>query len=472
MADNQNTQSPELSKWAERMQMNRDFIAGQDAVKSRARAIHYMPLPAAGMTDADYTSYLKRVAFFPAASRVHDGCVSLIFRKDPILESPTLQAVKDIITQNGDSLETFSEEVVSEVLTTDYFAILVDHPADMPSGLNAANAIALNWRPFLAGYPYESILDFKQGLVNGLKGYTYVKLRDTAHQYRELKLINGTYTVTIHREGEGGEYAQASSHTPRRLGKPLDFIPFEIIKRHNGPLPKKALLEDVVNINASHYIQEGDLSQALYNCSGPQKVVINAARQKNPDGTDKERNEYPAGSHVVWELSGENVNVDFLEFTGAGVLSIREQQKELKSQMSAVGSRILADEKAVAEAAETLEIRRTSENATLAGVTRTIMRKMEKVLRWMAWWMGAESKEDPETRFTLNLDFTPAKTTPLELAAYTAAIQAGIMTKEQVFYLIRDGGLLADTITFDAYSSGLAAERIDEPTALPTSREL
>lgn len=472
MATNQADRNPQLIKWDDRIKKNRDFCGGEWDIKQAGKL--YMPLPDALMTQKDYEAFLKRVATFPAAAHIHDSFVNLMLREDPVLESETLAPIKRHISINGDDLETFSEHLVSEALITGYFGILVDHlPEDQkPDGVNASNAVEMGWYPMLAPYPFESILDHKRLRIGD--GYQYVKLSDSENQWRELELINGVYTVTTHTRNDDsksptfGEFI-ASRTVPRRNGKPLDFIPFEIIKRHNAQWPKKALLEGVVNLNCSHYIQEGDLSLALFHCAGPQKVAINPPRNVDTNGKYIP-NVYPAGSNRVVELWGDdNRTPDFRfnEFKGTGVAEIRQKLTEIKSQISAAGSRMLADEKAVAEAAETLEIRRTSENANLAGEARSTMRKFEKVLRWQAWWMGAERKDDPNTRFTLNLDFAPSKTTPEELDAYGIAIERGILTKRDVFFLTREGGLLPDTKTWEDHQAELEQQAIDEPIAMP-----
>lgn len=467
MASKQHERNSELIKWDGRIKKNRDFCGGEWDIKQAGDL--YMPRPDPRMSNPDYDSFLKRINVFTAASRAHDGYVSLILREDPVLDSEVLQPIKNRITMRGDSIETFSEEIISESLMTDYVGILVDHPTDAekPEGVNPENASALGWHPMLNCYPFESILDLQRVRIGD--GFQYVKLADSEDQYRELILENKIYTVKIHKRDEHGAFHHIETIVPRRDRKPLDFIPFEIIKRHNGLWPRKALLEDVVNLNCGHYIQEGDLSLALFHCSGPQKVAINPPQNKDDDGNEIP-NKYPAGSHVVIELWGDKERAPdfkFNEFTGAGVLSIREQQKEIRSQISATSLRLLSDEKAVAESAEALEIRRTSENATLAGVTRSIMLKMEKVLRWQAWWMGAERKDDPNTRFTLNLDFAPSKMTPAELQAYGAAVGMGLMTKRDVFYLMRQGGLIPDTKTWEQHQAELEAQAIDDPLAGP-----
>lgn len=186
------TQNPKLLAWAEPIQKNRDFTGGEWPVK-RAGEL-YMPYPADGMSYDAYKKFLKRVGFFPAAARVHDGCVSLIFNRDPVLESENVEQIKDRITLKGDSLETFAEHIVSEVLITNYCGILVDHPDDSqkPSNANKKNAIDLGWHPFLAAYPFESIIDFDYGYVPALghQAFKWVKLRDNENQYRRLELLN------------------------------------------------------------------------------------------------------------------------------------------------------------------------------------------------------------------------------------------------------------------------------------------
>lgn len=465
-----NIQCERLSRHAPQVRKVRDFVAGENAVKEAGDL--YMPVPSVGMdpTGDSFKSFLKRTAFFPAAARVLDGCVSLVFQKDPVLDSPTVGLIKNTITHDMESLELFAERLISETLQTNYTGVLVDAPADRPPNLNGSNALELGFHPFLTLYPFESILDHKVGRgIGGQQVWNYVKLSDGCDGYRELRLENGIYTVTLHRREAGATEYQTRKLTPLRDGKPLDFIPFKLVTtKDKDRWPHKSLLDDVVNVNCNHYITSGELSSALFNCAGPQKIVTNPAQQTDDNGVVLP-NSYPAGSDHVWEIHGENASVQFLEFTGAGVAEIRQQLVELKSQMSALGSRILQDEKAAPEAAEALAIRQTSQNAAIITVTNSVSKQLEVVLRWLAWWMGAARKDDPETRFTLNADLVPSKLTPEEVTTIQGLKASRDYTDEEAFYALRDGGWHADTLTWEVHKAALDAQRIDDPLVLPSS---
>lgn len=470
----QNIQCDRLSRHAPQVKKVRDFVAGENAVKAALDL--YMPVPSVGMDPKGqpFKNFLRRTSFFPAAARVLDGCLSLVFQKDPVLVSPTVGPIKDSITHDVESIELFSEKLISETLQTNYSGILIDAPSetDKPANLNGANAIELGYHPFLILYPFEAILDHGVGRVGGKQVYDYVKLSDGENAYRELRLINGIYTVTIYEREDGrGEY-KARTIVPKRESKPLDFIPFKLVTtKKKDRWPSKSLLDDVVNVNCNHYILSGDHASALFNCAGPQKVVVNPAQRQDDKGNPIP-NVYPAGSEHVWEIyggggEGQQAGVHFLEFTGTGVAEIRQEKVEFKSQMSALGSRILQDEKAAPEAAEALAIRRTSENAAIVTLTNSVAKDLEEVLRWLSWWMGAASKNDPETRFMLNVDLVPAKLTPQEVTEIRNLKAAGLFTEEEAFYALRDGGWHADTLTWEAHKSAIDAEIIDLPLALP-----
>ncbi len=474
----QNIQSDRLSRHAPQVKKVRDFVGGENPVKAALDL--YMPVPSVGMDPRGqpFKNFLRRTSFFPAAARVLDGCLSLVFQEDPVLVSPTVSVIKDSITYDMESIELYSEKLISETLQTNYTMIGVDAPseADKPVNLNGANAIDLGFHPFLVLYPFEAILDHRVGRRGGKQVFDYMKLSDGENAYRELQLPNGIYTVTIHeREDSKGEY-KSRTVVPTRDGKPLDFIPFKLVTtKKKDRWPSKSLLDDVVNVNCNHYILEGDHASALFNCAGPQKVVVNPAKKKDEHGNEIP-NVYPAGSDHIWEIhgaggEGQQAGVHFLEFSGTSVVAIREQLKELKSQMSALGSRILQDEKAAPEAAEALAIRRTSENAAIVTLTNSVAKDMEEVLRWLSWWMGAASKNDPETRFTLNVDLVPAKLTPQEVTEIRNLKAAGLYTEKEAFYALRAGGWQDDTLKWEAHKAEIDAEVIDLPLALPSASD-
>ena len=102
-------------------QRARDVIAGEDAVKTAG--IKYLPR-LDSQTDDEYVAYKTRASFFNATSRIADGYVGRIFRRDPTFKLPDTSAgigrALDAFVADADLLGTplsaYAKHVTHEVI--------------------------------------------------------------------------------------------------------------------------------------------------------------------------------------------------------------------------------------------------------------------------------------------------------------------------------------------------------------------
>lgn len=428
-----NEPTPEIALHYARWAKNRAFLAGEAAVK--AHGARYQPMPDKDMEASAFADHLMRIAFFPAARRTQQGYLGLMFRKRPVLDakSEALAALADIITPEGDTHEDLAWKLASEVLATDFAGLLVDHPEAQPN-LSKADAIAEGQRPFINLYLAESILEVSTALVRGRKRIVRVRLLEEAgSRVRELVLEQGIYRVLVH-DFNGSAWAISSTTTPLRKGVPLQDIPFHVVSSGNTLLPQLGLLDDVINLNHNHYLHQGDLTSTYRYLSRPVPYVIGCP---SPEGGWR----VTPGSVLEAEAPKTEVEFGFLEYSGQGVNHLIDQRNHLEDQMAKVGARLLASDKAAAEAAETHAIRRASENATLASVANNISRSITKAFEDVSAWMDGS-----EVSYQINQDYLPQRVDSGELSAYVGAVQAGLISWETFFYVLRDRGAVDPTL--------------------------
>ena len=451
--------SPSLAKFHKRWKKNRDFLSGRDAVICAGQA--YLQKPSARMSDSDYDAFKETVGFFPGALSVLAGWIGLIFRDEPDLIAPdALTNLEQIVTRDGDSLEEFSRAVVRETFITNWTGILDDHP-EMPNDptLNAANALDRGLRPYLAMFPAESILDVEYGVVKNQRAFVYVRLLENAKKVLEYRLVDGVCSVETSNFTDG----QWTSHIsfPTQNGKTLDFIPFNIVTTNQSKYPTPSAFEHMVDLNCDILNIEGLMAQASRYVANPIVTASNIEPLTNSDGTQVQR-EWAYGPGIVWEIQGD-AKIDVTEIDGSGLTSLQQRLDEKKSQLARTGARILQDDKAAAEAVETVIIRQTSDNARLSGMARVIARQIQNALRTMAWWLGEDRNS---VSFELNYDYTEHKFDKEALDILVAADQAGWVSDEIIYhYLTRPGGLIDSAVTFDEWKSQLESKTLSIPSA-------
>jgi hypothetical protein len=450
-------------------QRARDAIAGEDAVKTAG--IKYLPR-LDSQTDDEYLAYKSRASFFNATSRIADGYVGRIFRRDPTFKLPDASAgigrALDTFVADADLLGTpltaYAKNVAHEVVTVGRAGTLVDWE-DVSEK-----------RAYAVMYETEQIINWHSERVNGHNVLTLVVLKESGsnkqqttpnaeqpadafrpehvEQIRVLKLVPGTasaadgskswsYQVEIWQQQRGksnrskSEWVVVETRTPLRLGKPLPLIPFVFHgPKHSLPKVDKLPLADVIAINLDHYRLNADYKHGLHFTALPTAWV---------SGFDKTSN-LRIGSSTAWVSETPGATAGFLEFHGQGLSTFERAMDRDEMIMAVLGSRMLEEQKRVGETAASIELRQSGENSVLSAISLSISDSLSHVLRWVYWWYSTEPTPevigDKTVLVTLNSDFTLTGMASAEITAVVAAWKAGAISRDTMFDLFRMGDVL------------------------------
>lgn len=440
-----------LPKW----QRMRDVIAGQDAVK--AKTVAYLP----ALSDQDepgYRNYLKRARFFNATSRTVDGLGGMIMRIAPTRTVPAaIEAYLADITMSGVPVDALAETLLEEAISIGRIGVLVDHPTvSVEPGapaLTIAAAETMGLRPRTAVYKAESIRNWRTGNVANATILTMVVLEESAAldeqadefnvatetRYRVLDLFNGQYRQRVFRINDKGEDEQVGADAyPLMNGRPLDRIPFFIMGTDDlSPDVDDPPLIDLADTNLSHYAVTADYERGCHLVATPTPVV-SGHTMSSP--TDK----LLIGSESAWVFPQPDAKAYFLEYSGAGMGSLRDNLSDKKAEMATLGARMLSSDMRSAETAEGAAIDNAGETSMLAAVAKCVSAGMEQVLTVFARWAGA-----PGTiRYQLNRQFMPTPMSPQKLAALMASWQQGGISHQTLFDNLQRGEVIAPDVTF------------------------
>ncbi len=435
----------------------RDVLAGEDAVK--AGGVRYLPRLDC-QTDDEYAAYKERASFFNATARTADGFVGLIFRREPTFKIPekttgvgrALAAFLEDANMLGNSLHSYAKDVVREVMTVGRAGSLVDWEDEMEH------------RAYAVLYQAEQIINWQTQRVNGRNVLTLVVLRevvagvsgdgfkvDDHEQLRVLRLVKNSndasdwiYHVEIWRPKQNRtkktnrtEWERVETRMPLRLGKPLSLIPFVFHGSRNcQECIDKLPLADIIAVNLDHYRLNADYKHGLHFTALPTAWV---------SGFDK-ASELRIGSSTAWVAETPGATAGFLEFTGQGLTTFERAMDRDERLMAVLGSRMLEPQKRAVETADAIELRQSGENSVLSGVSLSVSDSITQILRWVYWWNSTEELTvalgDERIMAQLNLDFTTRGMSSTELTAVVSAWQAGAISRESMFELLRRGEVL------------------------------
>lgn len=449
-----NERSEEIASFLKEWNDNRAMIKGERAVK--APGATFLPRDE-GMSFEAHANMVQRTPFHPMAARTHEGLKALASHKPATIKAPP--SVEDIlrtITRQGYTLANLAGRIFGELLTTNFVGLVVDYPASA-GPITQAQAIAKGIRPFIAMYTAENILGIETDTVNSRQRVCRVRLQDDKETIRELRLDDGVYTVNIWKQ-TGGQWAVASRVTPTGP-ETIDEIPFTLVSTDEDFDPSKAPLADVCALNRQLFLASSNLAQCHWWLSSPVPVI----KKKIAEG----EGDIKIAPGVVWrfDCDPKEAEADFLEWTGGQVAELRAEVDSLKADLAKNGLRMLADERAGVEAAETAAIRRASENAILANLVRKRDEGLNDALAWLAWWLGLA--EDAITyEGTTDFNSIPLDTPKLTFIKSLADGADPYLSRDGFIDILIANEVYPETFDKEADAQKIAEQIADRPSAM------
>lgn len=450
-----NSHHDQYTKAAPKWKRCRDASAGQDAVHEAGA--DYLPR-LGGQNDEEYSAYNKRAMYYNATGRTIDGLSGMLFRKPLQVElPPAIDRLKDDITREGTSLQNFAEMAAEESLQVGRFGILVDHPPGL-AVVTEAQAQAQRLRPYMRLYMTESILNWK--VEDGILVMVVLEeCIDEAEdeftskdkkQWRVLDLTAEGYRQRIFQKKEADgkdEIVQIGDDIfPVMGGQYMSYIPFIFSGvRDMSPGVDLPPLLDLVDVNLSHYRSTADYEHGLHWCGCPTAVVTGHT-------LDPGKN-LVIGSANAWIFPDPNAKASLLELKADSLGALEKALERKEGQMAALGARMLAPDKKMAEAAETAAIHRGGEISVLASQAQAISGALEAALTIMAEWAGAAG----EIICQLNRDYLPTTMSAQDIVARLQSWQGGAISHETFYDMLVEGEVITKPTNFDDEK-----EKIDE----------
>ena len=427
-------QHPLYNMWANKANKSRTVAAGEESVKAQGKT--FLP-HLSGLSPNEYDDYKNRAQFYNATRRTLSALVGSVFRRDATFtRPPEMDSVIEDIDLDGTTANHFTKQVLKEVLTVGRHGVLVDYDN-------------MSQRPYARHYIGETIVNHRTGYQNGIMQLEMVVLAEHSEiidpkdefkieyktQYRVLRLQDGVYTQQLYYY-DGKKEMASEIITPTINGRPLEYIPFVIVNTTSlGCEYEDSPLLDLVNLNLNHYQFSADIGHALHFTSLPTPYATGV---DNYGGESREATPLRIGSTNMLMLP-QGSSVGMLEFSGAGVGSLRDYLNDVENKMGKLGARLLEKPSAQPETAETTSIRQAAEGSALITVVESVDAGITQVLKYCADYMGIDIDQvDAE----LNRDFIAAQMDSKSLIDMITAYQSGGITEETLYYNLHKGEIL------------------------------
>lgn len=438
-------------------QLVKRCVAGPRTVR---KYDEYLPMPdplnQSEENKARYEQLKKRAMFLNVVGRTRTGLLGAVFRKTAEVELPAgIDYLLENVSGDGASLEQLCKEATGECLDTGRGGFLVDFPkVELPAGQTSLTvAQSAKARAYVHFYPAESIINWREDVIDGVKRLTLVVLHEKLNevtldgfeftakdQYRALMLLDGKYVQCVYSEDRpDGE----ESNPTDKAGKAFDHIPFHFFgSQNNDASVDKAPLEDLAEVNILHYGNSATVEEAGFISSQPTLFIT----------TDIQPDEFlklnPNGMHIG-SRRGHNLGKQ-----GSAVMLqaketqlARELMKDKEEQMLMIGARIV-QQGGGAETAEAVRIRYSSDNSVLGTIAGNVSEAVRLSL-FDAQRFMMDAVDETGTVFWLNQEFFDQVMDAQSILAQMQLWQQGIIAKKDLRTNLRQAGVLESDRTDD-----------------------
>jgi len=410
---------PSYIQFVEYWQLGEDSYDGEHAVKKAGDK--YLPPTTGHRKDGygqgkdqpgqqDYDAYKLRAVYPDIYSEAVQAAIGIMHAKPPTISLPPVMKEMELnSTLIGESLEMVLARINTMQLITGRLGILGDIAVEADGSP----------RPVVVLYTGQAIMDWDDG-VEGREDLdiTFLKLNESAQvrdpatnkwkfkeRYRicslvdpvtqqvdpeSVKTVYGTAVI------ENDDEIPSLTYTlPGVRGTPLEgMIPFSFVNsRDLSPEPELPPLLGLANACMTIYRTEADYRQSLFMQSQDTLVRIGAT-----DTEDEVR--VGAGARIDVPVNGD---AKFIGVSSQGLPELRKALENDYARAKAKSGQVTDATSRAKESGDALRLRMASQTATLPQIAKAGAAGLEKVLKALATWLGADPDQ---VRVKPNLEFT------------------------------------------------------------------
>ena len=445
----------------------RDCVAGSEAIKTarqseasdqgglhNALGSQYLPVPNPNDNSQDnidrYDAYKKRACFVNFTGYTKDGLLGMIARKPTEIElHPSINYAELNANGEGLSMQGMVQSIVSELMETGRDGLLVEFPVssggsrDQTKGLQAV----------IKEYPAESIINWRQTIVDSVKITTMVALAEEVEKissdgfgvedvtYTRVLMLNenGDYIQRLYNEDDDllvNADGESDIYITKSDGSSWKEILFEFTgSENNSPKPDKSPLYDVAVVGIAHYRNSADFEESSFMVGQPTPVFTGLTQswvsEILKDGIQLGSR---TGVLLPVDAAAMLLQADPNTMPAAGM-----DRKE--AELIKIGAKIISDQGGV-ETAEAAKIKFAGQNSKLGLIIINTELALKKCFGWMMEFQGGEGSKDDNV-LNINKQFYDATVSPQLLVAQMQMLDRGVIAKSDMRDTMRKGGVLA-----------------------------
>lgn len=449
----------------------RDLYEGGEAVKAKSTTYLFQEK---NEDDDAYKLRLKRAVLDNFVEKIVVSRQAILFAKPHTRHLPeSLESLADDVDMKGMSAAVFFEQVAKEAQIDGIAWVLVDMPQlpvenGVPSEFRTKRDETLaNHRPFMQLVPASAVIDWEVGSDQQLN---WVVIEESLTQPRmpgdALKFVKRWKVWTRESWTVYELNAQSNKSVDTRYSvvaegpnptNHVPLVPFYGIKRNDfsGWPVARSVLDHVIAI----YNKESDLDWFERLFAHPVPYAIAPTNPKKMDVS--------GGLWIQSEPNSGEIEVGYLQTSGAGEGSIRESITNLTARILSIALAQAKRDTAQVQSADGQREDRRIFTTSLKGISLALEFSEYRVWELVSMWLGETSSE---IDIIYNRDFDDTMVEAQMLTALMGLADANKLSTETLLTILKEGEVLPVTVDVEE-----ELERINSQgaaAAVKTLREL
>jgi hypothetical protein len=449
----------------------RDVRAG--ALALRAAAGKYLPKFPAEHADS-YADRLASATLFNAYARTVAGLTGMVFKKNPTFSTDVPAQIiehAENIDLAGTHFDLFTKQVFEDAFEGHAF-VLVDMQAPLGKGATLADELRAGRRPYWVKYQASQAVNFRSVNLNGRLEIGQITFEEKtilpdgdygereALRYRTFRLEAddaGAVAVTWQlQEKRVDPVTQKVTFDEIGAGIVPGFtrIPVAVVYgKKTGFLTSQPVLLDLALLNVSYYQKKSDRDRSLHLCGNPVPVF---------SGVPEEWQMVIAGSGFGIKLPTD-AKAEYMEPQGVALEESREDLKELRGEMAALGLSTLASTPTAAQTATETVIDFTQESSELETMARSAQDCFEMCMQFHAQYLNIKDGGS----LSLGSHLKAMRLNAQQVQAYSQMAANNQLSIETLWGILQSSDALPDDFDAKTEMARLVAQRAALPPVVP-----
>ena len=451
------TIGPEVAEMQAAARVCRTAFEGIEAM--RAAGETYLPKnPKENLKD--YQLRLALTDFFPALQKAVHAYIGKPFGSPIVVTDSPIEKFLDDVDLQGNDLDTWTRcNLTCGLVDGDVFAVAEYHK--VAPGLNLAQERALGARPYLLHIPIETLIDFREEMVAGVKQIVHFRYFECHHVPDGRWGSAEVRRIRVLEPGQVEVWEEQTDADGKAIWVKLDDLSGPVslqsvpVAHYRPSMDDEPPLTELAWLNIRHWQSKSE-----------QNHILHAARVPLLAADDDAREDPQAAIEIgVKGLIVGFKNLHYVEIEGKAIESGRQDILDTEARMRTVAGQVL-DDKVKTASESNLDSREGS--SQLRAWVASYQDYLEQCLLLMSLWI----REAKGGTVALDMDWEEAEVGADVLTALSNMRAKGQISQPVLFHNLQKAEIIPPDMTLEEEQARLDSEAPDLTVTPPNKMKV